>query len=246
MTASSPITPLCDAHNPSFWPWHRWPEFSRWPTPEAALVIVPMAGMADWGLGHAIDAEELVLMHVLRQALEAHPPAPQRVLVVPPLRFVFGPGEDTAFATDPPTIHQFLDEVVASIAASGFRRIVLYNSSPWNEELTAAAARDQRIARQLQMFRISLSGLGLDFDPTRAPDRRDLQTVITALSGRTPEDCDIANPTNVANASVEAPALLEPIVERLAQLVAEIDRWPALPDAGRIPAAVPPSPSSQP
>ena len=32
------------------------------------MVILPLAGMADWGLGHPLDAEETVLMHVLRDA----------------------------------------------------------------------------------------------------------------------------------------------------------------------------------
>lgn len=183
-------------------------------------------------------------MHVLRQALTAHPPAPHRLLVIPPLRFVFGPGPATAFATDPPTVHQCLDEVAASIAASGFRRIVLYNSSPWNEELTAAAARDLRISRQLQMFRISLSGLGLDFSPGEGSPSRELQTVITALTGCAPEASAIPDPLPVTAAAIAAPKIVAPIAERLAQLIAEIDRWPALPDAGRIPPATPPALSS--
>ena len=60
MTATP--TPLCIADDATFWPWRRWPEFSRWEDPAKTTVIVPLAGMADWGLGHPLDAEETILM----------------------------------------------------------------------------------------------------------------------------------------------------------------------------------------
>lgn len=188
MTPMPALTPLCVADDATFWPWRRWPEFSRWENPAATVVVVPLAGMADWGLGHALDAEETVLMHVLRAASRARP-ATLPLLVVPPLRFVLGPGTGCAFAVAPPVAHAFVSDVLGSIAASGFRKVVLYNSSPWNEEFIAAAARDNRIALGLQIFRISLSGLGLDLHPTRstAATRRKFQTLVTALTGREPE-----------------------------------------------------------
>ncbi|MCF3648580.1 creatininase family protein [Synoicihabitans lomoniglobus] len=229
--------PLCTADDATFWAWHRWPEFSRWVDPADTLVIVPLAGMADWGLGHGLDAEETMLTHLLRTTLQQHPPAPGKLLVTPPLRFVFGPADSCAFSIDPPTFHRLLDEVVESIALSGFRRIVLINSSPWNEEITAAAARDLRISRGLQMFRISLSGLGLDFRPGAGGDHRPLQTLITAFSGRSAADPDALNWDEAAAA---APAILAPIIKRLAGLIAEIKAWPPLPDHGRIPPAIAP------
>jgi creatinine amidohydrolase len=188
MTPSPVLTPLCVADDDTFWPWHRWPEFSRWKNPGATVVVVPLAGLADWGLGHALDAEETVLLHLLRAASRARP-ASIPLLVVPPLRFVLGPTAGCAFAVEPPVAHAFVSDVLRSIAASGFRKIVLYNSSPWNEELIAAAARDNRIALGLQIFRISLSGLGLDLHPTRASatTRRNFQTLVTALTGSEPE-----------------------------------------------------------
>ena len=79
------LAPLCIANAATFWPWHRWPEFARWENP-AATVVVPLAGTADWGLDHALDAEETVLMHVLRAASRARP-ATLLLLVVPPLRW---------------------------------------------------------------------------------------------------------------------------------------------------------------
>jgi len=198
MTAAPAVTPLCVADDATFWPWHRWPEFARWENPAATVVVVPLAGTADWGLGHALDAEETVLMHVLRAASRARPTT-LPLLVVPPLRFVLGPGAGCAFAVEPPVAHAFVSDVLGSIAAAGFRKIVLYNSSPWNEDFIAAAARDNRVALGLQLFRISLSGLGLDLHPTRstAATRRTFQTLVTALTGREPEPppADAARPS---------------------------------------------------
>jgi creatinine amidohydrolase len=250
------VTPLCVADDATFWPWHRWPEFSRWPDPAGTVVVLPLAGTADWGLGHALDAEETVLMHVLRAASRQRPPT-LPLLVVPPLRFVLGPDPGCAFAVDPPVAHALIAEVAASIAAVGFRRLVLYNASPWNEELIAAAARDLRIAHGLQVFRVSLAGLGLDFHPVRSKDRRKLQTLITALTGRVPDPPPavtavipellaaeavrpLAGPAlPFAAAAGEGAATLEAAARHLVSLLGEIQARPALAHGGRIPAARP-------
>jgi creatinine amidohydrolase len=186
MNSTPSVTRLCIADDATFWPWHRWPEFHRWPDRESTLVVVPLAGSADWGLGHPLDAEETVLMSVLREA-SLQRPAHLKLLVLPPVRFVLGPDAGSAFAVDPPLAHGLLAELLASVAASGYRKVVLYNSSPWNEEFIASVARDNRIALGLQLFRISLSGLGLDLHPTRSQSRGQFQTLVTALTGREPE-----------------------------------------------------------
>ena len=62
-----------------------------------------------------------------------------------------------------PVAHAFIDDVCASVAAAGFRKVVLCNASLWNEDLCDAAARDVRIARGLQMFCVNLSALGIGF-----------------------------------------------------------------------------------
>jgi creatinine amidohydrolase len=165
-----------------------------------------------------LDAEETVAMAVLAAA------APRRpgmfpLLVLPPLRFVIGPAPECAFAVDPPQAHAFIAEVAASIAAAGFRRIVLYNASPWNEELCDAAARDLRIERGLQMCCVNLSALGLDFDPARGSERRDLRSLLTTLPAASPE--------------------LDAAAGRLAALLGEIAARPPLPAGGAIPSLVP-------
>jgi hypothetical protein len=97
MNSTPSVTRLCIADDATFWPWHRWPEFHRWPDRESTLVVVPLAGSADWGLGHPLDAEETVLMSVLREA-SLQRPAHLKLLVLPPVRFVLGPDAGSAFA----------------------------------------------------------------------------------------------------------------------------------------------------
>jgi creatinine amidohydrolase len=247
------IAPLCVADDATFWPWHRWPEFSCWPDPAATIVILPLAGLADWGLGHALDAEETVLMHVLRTASRERPPG-FPLLVVPPLRFVLGPASGCAFQVEPPVAHDLVAAVLASIAASGFRKVVLYNSSPWNEELIAAAARDNRIAVGLQVFRISLSGIGLDLHPVRSTSRREFQTLVTALTGHEPETPSAPSrppfvnppwgdetvtplaepPLPLAEARAEGEAILRNAATHLLSLLQEIHVRPPLANGGVI------------
>lgn len=258
-TAALATPPLCIADDATFWPWRRWPEFSRWPDPEKTVVVVPLAGTADWGLGHPLDAEETALMSILRAASQSRP-ASLPLLVTPPLRFVLGPDAGCAFAVDAPLAHSFLSDVLGSVADSGFKKIVLYNSSPWNEELIAAAARDNRIALGLQIFRISLSGLGLDLHPTRATPtmRRKVQTLVTALLGREP-DATSSSPAPfaapawgdeairpltepaapLAAARIEAETTLAAAAKLLVSLLCEIQTGPPLPHGGKIVPAQP-------
>ncbi len=255
MTVSRP--PLCIADDATFWPWLRWPDFSRWKNAVDTIVVIPIAGFADWGLGHALDAEETLLLNVLREASQQKP-VDLSLLVVPPLRFVLGPDPDSAFPVAPPVAHELIAEVAASIAFAGFRRVVLFNASPWNEELIAAAARDLRIAHGLQMFRISLSGLGLDLHPTRSRDRRKVQTLLTALTGHAPEstmehssetgtrpwgdetvDWLPDPPLSLADAMAAGPGFLADASARLLSLLGEISHRPPLANHGAIPVARP-------
>ncbi len=243
--------PLCVADEATFWPWYSSPRIGAWPNRERTVVILPLAGMADWGLGHPLDAEETVLMHVIRDACRLAP-AGKKPLVVPPLRFAFGADPACAFAVDPPTAHALIAEVAGSVGAAGFRKVAIVNSSPWSEELCNAAARDLRLSRGLHMFHVHLSALDLDFHPVRSRSRRNLQTLLTALTGREPEagpsgtppptgawgDESIAplggSPVGIAEAGPQGAALLAAAAARLAKLLADIHERPPL-------AAVPPS-----
>ena len=232
--SSAAWPPLCITDDATFWAWRRWPEFARWPDRASTLVVVPLAGLADWGLGHPLDAEETVLLSVLQAASAAREPG-QSLLVTPPLQFVVGPEANAAFAVDVPTAHALIEEVVRSVVASGFRRIVLFNASPWNEEIVSAAARDLRIALGAQMFTLQLSGLGLDFNPHRCPDRRHLQTLLTGLTGRMPEPTGAAllPPVSLEVARKEA-AVIAAFGRQVAALFFEMQRHPPLANHGQI------------
>jgi creatinine amidohydrolase len=237
---SEPGTPpLCVADGETFWPWQSSPRIAAWPEPAGTVVILPLAGTADWGLGHPLDAEETVLMHVLKDACRLVP-KDRKPLVVPPLRFAFGADPACAFAVDQPTAHALIAEVAASVAAAGFRKIVIVNSSPWNEELCGAAARDLRVSRGLHMFQVHLSAIGLDFHPVRSKSRRSVQTLLTALYEREPEEAETAEPGQGAawgeepvsplpgpalgleKARLEGAALLAAAAARLASLLSDI------------------------
>jgi len=248
---------LCIADDSTSWAWKRWPEFAAWPHPDETLVVCPIAGFVDWGLGHPLDSEELVLTQLLRSA-SLNRPAGLEILVLPVLRYVLGPGPGCCFSVTPPEAHAFIDEIAQSVQQAGFRKILLLNSSPWNEQLCDAAARDLRIDRCLQMFCVNLAALGLDFHPERSHSRRDLQTLITALLGVEPSTAERSDaapaeggprvdgalapalegaPLSLAAAAREAPALLDRAGQRLGVLLAEIAARAPLPHEGRIPTA---------
>lgn len=238
------MPPLCVADDATFWPWLSWPRFAAWPNPEATVVILPLAGMADWGLGHPLDAEETVLMNVLKGACGLLPKG-KKPLVVPPLRFAFGADPTCAFPVDAPTAHGLIADVAASVAAAGFRKIAIVNASPWNEEICSAAARDLRVSRGLHMFLVHMGAIDLDFHPVRSKSRRRLQTLLTSLYANEPEAAAPAPPAKpaswgdesvtplagphvrLAEARTEGAAILNESAGRLAGLIAGIhDRAP--------------------
>jgi hypothetical protein len=196
--------------------------------------------MADWGLGHPLDAEETVLTHVIRDACRLIA-GDRKPLVVPPLRFAFGADPSCAFPVDQPTAHALIAEVAASIAAAGFCRITVVNASPWSEELCSAAARDLRVSRGLHLFHIHLSAIDLDFHPVRSRSRRRLQTLLTSLYGAEPEPAGPGSPGRagalwadesvaplegpavpLVEARVEGAAILDAAARRLAKLLTDI------------------------
>lgn len=245
--------PICIADDASFWPWLTWADFTDRAQNAATTVIVPVAGFCDWGLGHAYDAEEQVMTRLLQAALASRPPNAPRMLMIPPLRFVIGSNAGCICTVTPPVAHAFIDEILETIAVAGFTRVLLCNSSPWNEELIDAAARDIRISRGLQMFCINLSALELDFHPVRSRSRRQLQTLITYLTGRIPETADgvppraqhadfpedgvqvlAAPPASAEEVEREGQAFFTAASTRLAALFEEINFRPPLPRNGAL------------
>jgi len=240
------------------WIYQRWPEFAALPEKDDYLVIVPVCGMADWGLGLPLDAEEVVAMTVLDRAL-AELGATWKARVLPPLRFVLAPYKEQGFfGVDPETAHQFLEEVCDSISEAGFSRVLFYNSSPWNEDLVDAGARDIRLSHHLQMFCINLSGLGLDVHPRSEEGRMRFQQAAVAaglavqeedrktkdenretqapLRGVSPLPLPVTHLGSSPEEAAEAGnVILAAEATHLASLLREVAARPPLPNAGVIP-----------
>ncbi len=141
-------------------------------------VVLPVHGFADHGLGLPLDAEEVLGSAVLARALEAGAP---ECLALPPLRFALAPYPSCFFGIDPETAHALVRETAAGIAAAGFRHLVFFNTSPWNEEFVAAAAGDLRAATGLHIYYVHLSALGCDFHPGGTGRRLARAAVLHAL-----------------------------------------------------------------
>ncbi len=218
-----PSIELCTADEATFWPWYRWPDFANWPDKGRTMVVIPLAGFADWGLGTGMDTEEAVLMAVIKGASLARDPGLQ-MLVLPPVRFVLGPKPNCAFPVDPDVACDLLDEVAGSVQAAGFTRILFFNASPWNEEVIKAVGRDLRIGRRLQMFTVHLSSLGLDFNPVRGGERGALKAVVAALSGAA-----------LAGAAGDGRTILSDTSRRFAAMLKEMRDHPPLPNGGELP-----------
>ncbi len=200
------MTWLASADRSTFWAHRAWSELAALPDKNHQLIIVPMHGFADHGMGLPLDAEEIlgsaILRHAIQQAGHAVP-----CLMLPPVRFGLAPYPNTFFGIDPETAHAQLRELCTSIKAAGFHKVVFFNTSPWNRELVIDASRDARIGLQLQTFIIQTPALGFDFHPAsekRAPTQATVLHLL-GVPGRTP-----TRPADVRDTDFRPGAYLQP------------------------------------
>lgn len=175
---------LANADPATAWANQTWSDLASRTDKARALVILPVHGFADHGMGLPLDVEEVVGSALLRAAISVFQHAP-RLLVLPPLRLGAAPYAHTHFGVDAETVLDALHEVAASVKASGFSRVLFFNTSPWNTELVSTAALDARTALDLHTYVIGAAGLGLGFHPADAHRVR-TQAVAARLLGRTP------------------------------------------------------------
>ncbi len=223
---------FCGNENTS-WTSLSWIDFSQLPDKGRTVVIVPIVGFADWNLHLPLDVEETLLSNILREA-SARSRCAFPVLTIPPLRFVAGPQDVCAFTVSPPVICALVEETALSIKAGGFQKIVLLNSSPWNEELCDAVARDLRIDHGLQMFCINMSALDIDLHPRRGPMRKTIQGLFETLTGieRDPMAHALGSSEEHDNGvgllGEDVRSLFDSAVDRLSSLLREIYERPPL------------------
>ncbi len=218
---------------------------------ERRLVILPVHGFADHGLGLPLDAEEAVGSSVLARALAG---GESDCLVLPPLRFGLAPYPSTFFGVDPETAHGLIRELAAGVASAGFRHLVFFNTSPWNEEFVDVASRDLRADLGLHTFFIHLGALGCDFHPGSSGRAPALAAALHALGRPSPgpsragavRDADFRpgayfQPEPLPGAPLtDGAAVIEKAGRHLARLLSEIEaRGGSLAAPGR-PAPPPP------
>ncbi|MGF1449918.1 MAG: hypothetical protein ACFB20_10935 [Opitutales bacterium] len=242
------------------WACHPWTDFAQRADKDRTQVIVPFFGLADWGLGHPLDVEEVLGTTILNAALARSTVSPPEI-VTPPVRFMPAPFANQAFGLDLDTAYALAQDVLQSIQASGFQRVILFNTSPWGETFIDVVGRDSRITLGLQPFCVNLSGLGLDLHPARCSadretPRRQAQTLATFLYDAAPDFPDepafaeipsdastgdlqrtgslLTDCDALATARQKGPTLLESVSRELAGLLGEIAGRDPLPDDGRI------------
>ena len=251
----SPPSLLADLPDAALWSARSWVEFASLPAPKAHLVVLPVFGCADWGLGRPLDLEEILGCGVLRAMLGSEIRREAQMTIMPPLRFALGPYPHSLFAVDYETALDLVREIGESVAASGLRRLVLLNTSPWNEELMETCACDLRAALGLQTFVINFESLGLDLHPTRSSTRSAVQAAASPLTRRAPaadaprgdtrmtdfrpgdhrQPAPLPWTKSLGDSMAEGRIALAAAGERLAQLLEEIHRHPPLANDGAIP-----------
>lgn len=255
--ASTPQSNLIALSDAALWTSRAWPDLANLPDRvlRSALVVLPVFGLSDWGLGRPLDVEETLGTAILREAIQTHSLPRERLLMLPPLRFALAPYPHSVFGVDFETGLDMLLEVGTSIKAAGFRKLVMFATSPWNEEYVDVGGRTLRVHLGIQAFQISLAGLGVDLHPTRSSRRDAAQHLACACYRSAPEED--ASPEDVAlpefrpgNIRQPGPARLELPLEdaialgegilrtasrRMASLWKEIADRPALVDDGRPP-----------
>jgi creatinine amidohydrolase len=246
---------LANADSDTAWAHRKWSDFPALPERERTVVLLPVHGFADHGLGLPLDTEEIVGASLIQEA-STLAKALVPLLVLPPLRFALAPYPSTFFGIDPEIAHDHVREIAASVRAAGFSKLVFFVTSPWHEEFIDAASRDTRVDLGLQTFVINLSGLALDFHP--ASDRRaHVQALATHLLATTPapssRPADVRDatfrpgnfrqPSSVSpNTSLDGAALLRDAAHHLARLLTEIDaRAPLGRSDHRTPQSIPAS-----
>lgn len=229
------MTWLANVDRGTFWAHHAWSEFASLATKDRSLVILPLFGFADHGLGLPLDAEEILSSAIIRHAvIQAGNVVPCQVL--PPVRFGLAPYPSSFFGIDAETAHALLHEIAAGVKAAGFTKLVFVNTSPWNRELVIDASRDIRVAQKLQTFIVATPALGFDFHPTSAK-RAQAQAAVSHLLGSPvrpstrPADIRDANlrpgcylqPSPLApDPSVNGAAVINTAGQHLARLFADI------------------------
>lgn len=236
--------------------WDHYPT-TRFGDRVDGLAVLPIYGLSAHGLGLGWNIEEIVASTLLaRSATQLN--AGVKLTVLPPLRMSLAPYQASLTGTDPETFYAVVKELAVGIKATGFQKLVLWSSHPWNTEIIDVISRDIRIELNLQTFVVELGGLGLSLHPRYPAECARVQALGALLTGMKPISEPAGEPTDPhfrpgnwsalpaveAVVETESPAaMLDAAAQRLARLWSEINARPALQTESARPAEnSPPSP----
>lgn len=210
-------TTLANVNDDVFWANKSWIYFSKLSNKQKYTIIAPVCGFANWDRTLPLDTEENLLLELLNQALKY---AKKKILlqILPPFRFVLGPSKNACFSLNHNTAYAYFMEIFESVQQSGFKKLLIYNSSPYNEEFVRVLARDARISIGIQVFTLNTVKLGLDFNEQRAQNFKQIKEWSIQISeGRKIKDANFLN-----------------LSKHLASILLEIQEFPPLSNDGKI------------
>jgi creatinine amidohydrolase len=182
---------------------------------ESTLLILPTAAIEQHGHHLPLATDTLINNLLLGKALEKLP-ASLPVYALPPICYgksnehIGFPGTLSISAA---TFMAVVRDIGASLAASGFKKLVLYNTHGGNSSLVDVMARDLRAEFGLRTFALFGSG-GITFDGVSAQEKAygfhagEIETAF--LLSATPELVDTTAYTVNYIADIEKPELLRP------------------------------------
>lgn len=133
---------------------------------ENALVILPIGAVEQHGDHLPVMTDALIGEATLTDALEKIDPVEQ-IWLIPPIAYGKSnehlgiPGTISLSAS---TLAGIVSDIAYSLKASGFRRLLLFNTHGGNTDLLNVVAREIRIATGMMVFSLSPASLGVAAD----------------------------------------------------------------------------------
>ena len=146
--------------------WHLYPQQSiaAW-TQQNALPILPVYSLTERTPESPLDLEEQLAGPLLKAALQQLPGS-YRFPVLPPLRHLPAQWPGQCFTLPAQEAWRVVEDLIASVAQSGFKRLLILHAHPLLADWLDCVLRDARIATGLSLYRISLEAAGLTPEPS--------------------------------------------------------------------------------
>ncbi len=200
-----------EARNFAYLTWKQVDDLPR----EATLLVLPTAAIEQHGHHLPLATDTLINNLLLGKAL-ARVPAELPIYALPPV--CYGKSNEHlgfpgTLSVSAQTFMAVVRDLGASIAAAGFKKVVLYNTHGGNTSLVDVLARDLRAEFGLRTFSLFGSG-GANFDGVCAQERTygfhagEIETAF--LLHATPELVRSDEYTSNYIARVDRPELLKP------------------------------------